>query len=277
MKQIGFIDYYLDEWHANNYPAWIKSFSDGAYEVAYAYGEIDSPIGGRTTEQWCADMGIERMQSMEEIIERSDCLILLSPDNPEMHWPLCQKPLRAGKRIYVDKTFAPTAQIARDLFGIAEESGTPMFSSSALRFSKELAALPQKEAVFALFAGPGKPENYLIHQIEPMVALLGTQAKRVMYMGTDVSASYTVEFSGGKLGIANLLVDGAFSTTVKYSDGTLAGFPDATETFDRQIRAILHFFETGEIPVEKAQTVAVAEVLEAAHKAEETPGVWAEI
>lgn len=277
MKKIGFIDYYLDEWHANNYPAWIKSFSDGAYEVAYAYGEIDSPIGGRTTEQWCADMGIERMQSMDEIIEKSDCLILLSPDNPEMHWPLCQKPLRAGKRIYVDKTFAPTAQIARDLFRIAEESGTPMFSSSALRFSKELAALPQKEAVFALFAGPGKPENYLIHQIEPMVALLGTQAKRVMYMGTDVSASYTVEFSGGKLGIANLLVDGAFSTTVKYSDGTLAGFPDATETFDRQIRAILHFFETGEIPVEKAQTVAVAGALEAAHKAEETPGVWVEI
>lgn len=24
MKKIGFIDYFLDEWHANNYPDWIR-------------------------------------------------------------------------------------------------------------------------------------------------------------------------------------------------------------------------------------------------------------
>ena len=24
MKTIGFVDYYISEWHANNYPAWIK-------------------------------------------------------------------------------------------------------------------------------------------------------------------------------------------------------------------------------------------------------------
>ena len=28
MKKIGFIDYYLDEWHANNYPQFIKD-ADG--------------------------------------------------------------------------------------------------------------------------------------------------------------------------------------------------------------------------------------------------------
>ena len=27
--KIGFIDYYLDEWHANKYPAWIKEASNG--------------------------------------------------------------------------------------------------------------------------------------------------------------------------------------------------------------------------------------------------------
>ena len=44
--KIGFVDYYLDEWHANNYPALIKEVSGGEMEVAYAYGHIDSPIGG---------------------------------------------------------------------------------------------------------------------------------------------------------------------------------------------------------------------------------------
>lgn len=277
MKKIGFIDYYLDEWHANNYPAWIEKASNGEYKVTYAYGEIASPLGGRTTEQWCADMGVEQCATIDELIEKSDCIILLSPDNPEMHWPLCQKPLRTGKRIYVDKTFAPSAEIARGLFAIAEESGTPMFSSSALRFSKELNALPKKDAQFILLSGPGKPENYLIHQIEPMVAVLKAKAKRVLYTGSDVSASYTVEFEGGKVGFAHLLVEGLFAATVRFADGEICAFPDATETFDNQIVSILHFFETGEVPVDKNETIIIAEILEAAHKAEETPGEWVNI
>ena len=69
--KIGFIDYYLDEWHANNYPAWIEKASNGEYTVAYAYGEIDSPLGGRTTEQWCKESGIN---------------VHLTIDNPQPDW-----------------------------------------------------------------------------------------------------------------------------------------------------------------------------------------------
>lgn len=277
MKKIGFIDYYLDEWHANNYPAWIKEASSGEYEVAYAYGEIDSPLGGRTTEQWCADMGIERVESIEELIEKSDCMILLSPDNPEMHWPLCQKPLRSGKRTYVDKTFAPTAQIARDLFALAEANDTPIFSSSALRFAKELRELPEKEVRFALLSGPGRPENYLIHQIEPMVQLIREKALRVQYNGIPGAACYTVEFANGKLGTAHLLESGAFQTTVKFADGEVVSIPDSTDTFSNLILAMIGFFETGAIPVDKAETITIAEILEAAHEAEKNPGAWVDI
>ena len=39
--KVGFIDYYLDEWHANNYPAWIKEASNGEMEVTLAYGLIE--------------------------------------------------------------------------------------------------------------------------------------------------------------------------------------------------------------------------------------------
>ncbi len=276
-KTIGFIDYYLDEWHANNYPAWIEAESNGEYKVAYAYGEIDSPLGGRTSEQWCKDMGVERVESIDELIEKSDFVIVLSPDNPEMHWPLCQKPLRSGKRTYVDKTFAPTAQIARDLFKLAQEHNTPMFSSSALRFAKELKELPEKEICFALLSGPGNPSNYLIHQIEPMVQLIGEKAKRVQYNGAKGAASYTVEFENGKLGTAHVLGAGAFQTTVKFTDGELAFIPESTETFNNLIRAMLHFFETGENPVNSEETITIAEVLEKAKIAEKNPGMWIDI
>ena len=28
MKKIGFIDYYISEWHANNYPKWIAAAAE---------------------------------------------------------------------------------------------------------------------------------------------------------------------------------------------------------------------------------------------------------
>ncbi len=49
--KLGFIDYYLDEWHANNYPKMIESASGGEMHVALAYGQIDSPIGGLTNSE----------------------------------------------------------------------------------------------------------------------------------------------------------------------------------------------------------------------------------
>ena len=119
MQTIGFIDYFLDEWHANNYPEWIKQASGGELQVAYAYGKIDSPRpGGLTTDDWCAKYGITRCATIEEVVEKSDCLLVLSPDNCEMHEELCQIPLRSGKRTYVDKTFAPDLTLTRAMLAV---------------------------------------------------------------------------------------------------------------------------------------------------------------
>ena len=127
---------------------------------------------------------------------------------------------------------------------------------------------------FVLLSGPGKPENYLIHQIEPMVALLRARPVRVLYAGVEGAASYTVEFADGKLGVANLLVEGPFQTTVKFADGAVVPIAESTETFDRLIAGMVRFFETGEVQVDARETVAIAAILEAAHKAEAVPGEW---
>ena len=49
-KKIGFVDLYLSEWHADNYPVWIKE-AGAEYEVAYAWAETDiSPVSGKSTD-----------------------------------------------------------------------------------------------------------------------------------------------------------------------------------------------------------------------------------
>ena len=60
MKKIGFVDYYISEWHANNYPGWIKNLDCG-YEVTHAWAELDvSPIDGRSTAEWCDKFCVEK-------------------------------------------------------------------------------------------------------------------------------------------------------------------------------------------------------------------------
>jgi hypothetical protein len=54
MQKIGFIDYYLDEWHANNYPRWIAEspVNTSGAALSFAWGERDSP-GGVSSAGWC--------------------------------------------------------------------------------------------------------------------------------------------------------------------------------------------------------------------------------
>ena len=47
-------------------------------------------------------------------------------------------PLKSGKCVYVDKTFAPDKATAERIFEKAKKYGSPIFSSSALRFATEL-------------------------------------------------------------------------------------------------------------------------------------------
>ncbi len=277
-KKIGFIDYYLDEWHALNYPQFIKDATDGEFEVAYAYAEMDKP-GGMTTDQWCEKYGVQRLDSIDEVVEKSDCIIVLSPDNPERHWDLCQKPLRSGKCVYVDKTFALEKSTAEALVKIAEESGTPFFSTSALRFADELKDIDREGICFINSRGPGNFDTYSIHQIEPIVVLMGSKAKRIMSVGNGKYESMVIEFEGNRSIVMSQYgwtnVD--FSMLVNYEDGRTVSVPAMSNTFPNFIKAMCDFFKTGDIKAAHDETVAIMGIIEAGNKALANPGVWIEI
>ena len=280
VKKIGFIDYYIDEWHANNYPAFIrKADPDGEFEVAYVYAEKDKE-GGMTTDQWCEKFGVQRCDTIEEIVEKSDCLIVMSPDNPERHWDLCQLPLRSKKPVYVDKTFALTKQIAKDLVALGEENETPFFSTSALRFADELQPLKKEGIMFINSRGPGNFDTYAIHQLEPMIILMGSNVKRVMSVGSGKYESMVLEFEGGRSAVMshygwNGGID--FEFTVSYEDGINVKVPSMSNSFPNFIPAMLDFFRTRKICAAHDETIAIMAVIEAGNRALKTPGVWVEV
>jgi predicted dehydrogenase len=278
MLKIGFIDYYLDEWHANNYPAMIQRLTPGRAEVTAAYGKIASPKSGVTSEDWCAKMGVCCCASAAELVDSCDCIVVLSPDNPEMHWELCQEALSSGKPVFVDKTFSPDVKTARDLFSLAEKHHTPMYSCSSLPFAGELAELPEGEIDFVDACGPGHDANYFVHQFEPVAALTGWKALRLLCLRTAGTCHFDIEFEGGKRASFSLLGDeGAYSLTVRYTDGRVRAIPEMTGFFDRFIVEMVGFFETGKTPVPADRTIHVMAMIEAGQKAMAAPGTWVEL
>lgn len=277
MKKIGFIDYYLDEFHANSYVDWIKVASNGELEVAYAWAKIDAPKG-MTTEQWCVQHKVQQVGTMEELTDISDIIIVLSPDNSEMHEELCQVPLRSGKRVYVDKTFAPDTATARRIFAIAEEHGTPCFSSSALRFADEYQDIDKSKIQNIASWGPGTYEIYSIHQIEPIVSLLGSDAKRVMYIGTKDWPVLVIEFSGNRRAImSHHGWSCPFSMVINFDDATSQCVQVQSDYYKMFIKEMVDFFLKGEVKVNHAETIAVIAIREAGMKAAQNTGTWVDV
>lgn len=272
MKKVGFIDYYLDEWHANNYPKMIKELSEGRYEAVYAYGMTDNP-NGITNEEWSEKHNIELCDTIEEVVEKSDVLIVLSPDNPEMHEELCSLPLASGKLCYVDKTFAPDRAAAERIFEHAKKHNTKCFSSSALRFASELKDV-NKGAIHRIYSeGPGTYDMYSIHQIEPIVCLMESRAEAVMFTGEKSHPSMIIKFKDGRyaqmyqtaLGFRIITADNEnMAEEIKIESNYFALF----------ISAMIEFFDTGKAPVTPEQTIDVIAIREAGLKAMEKPFEW---
>ncbi|MCR4621381.1 MAG: hypothetical protein K5663_04800 [Clostridiales bacterium] len=272
---IGFIDYYLDEWHANNYPRLISEATQGKMRVNLAYGHIDSPIGGRTTDKWCEDMGIRRAGSIDEVCEQSDCIIVLSPDNCEMHELLCQKPLRTGKRVYVDKTFAPDFTTAKRIFDIAEASGTPCYSTSALRYASEYQGISDVSALTSV--GPYRFETYAIHQLEPVMMLIGSKPEKVMYVPGKGAYSLSIAFEDGRTAQINGFDANAPFLMNLVSKGQNMLINVKSDFFGAFIRNLTRFFETGEGAVPHEETLRIMAVRGAGVEAIKRPCEWVRI
>ncbi len=277
MKKVGFIDYYLDEWHANNYPEMLEENSNGEYKACFAYAKIDSPKGGLTSKEWAEKYNIELLDTIEEVVQKSDVLIVLSPDNPEFHEEFTDLPLKSGKPVYVDKTFAPDKETAIRIFDKAKKYETPCFSSSALRFADEFSEIDTSKIYKIISEGPDYFEKYVIHQVEPIVLLMNTRAKRIMGLGDLLHPSLIIEFADGRLVQIRHGLETDFRFTVADEQNNEVHYTLSSPYFKNFVKAMIKFFDTGKAPVNPEETIDIVAICSAGKKALENPFVWIEI
>ena len=277
MKTIGFIDYYISEWHANNYPKWIAEATaalDEEFVVKYAWAEQDvSPLDGVTTAEWCEKMGVTMCKTIEEVCEAADYLLILAPSNPEKHLAYAEVALKYGKNTYIDKTFAPDYATAKKIFDIAAEYGTRFFSTSALRYATELDLFVAPKNLLTLGCGSNLDE-YIIHQIEMAVKLLKSTATdvRVDRQGENQFIS-SVSFANGAAATLTFAPVMPYAVCAEDAEGKAMHKAITSPYFKSLIADILRFYATGETSFDTAETLEVMRIREAIVRGKETPGV----
>ena len=278
MKTIGFIDYFLNEWHANEYPKMIRAYNEKNgtdYQVKYAWEET-SALGGMTTEEWCEKYGAQPCASIEEVCEKSDFVVVLAPSNPEKHLAYAKAVFACGKNPYIDKTFAPDYATAKEIFDLANEYGVQFFSSSALRYASELNAYMGTANTVFTTGGGSNFDEYIIHQIEMAVKCLGVGAEQVRYTKNADQEWVEVAYANGKVAKMMFAPCMPFAVTVADENGSNY-LPIESAFFDGLIADILHFFATGEKSFDGAQTLEVIKIREGAIQAKSKVGVWVKI
>ena len=271
MIKIGFVDYYIDEWHAQNACNRLPAISEElgiACEIVGAYAELDASPRGITTDEWCEKNGIGKFESVDALAEVCDAFMIFAPDNPETHLRLARAVLPYGKPTFIDKTFAASAAEAKEIIDIAKHCGTPMFSSSSLRFAKEVQAAKRQPQV-TVHGGYAVMKDYLVHTHEILVTVIGTGACGVQAEINGDEYIFDIMYPDGR-GAKMYMTPG-------YPPYIVNGVHIESDFFCHQLKAILLFFSGDAVPFDASETIEVARLIDASLAAIKSPGATVNI
>lgn len=265
-KRIGFVDLNLDNYHANVFLQALRG------PLASRGFTVTGATGAKVAESraWAEKNSIPFFEKDRDLNAVVDFFMILAPSNPEVHLGLCERILPFRKPTYVDKTFAPNHDVARKIFMLADQHGTPVQTSSALRYTnvrEEVGkAAPAQVEHMITWGGGGSFDEYAIHPIELLVSVMGHEAASLMRRGAPERAQLLVEFSGGRTGVVNIFpkTNTPFAASFTTSQATRHVEVEVGKIFINNQAAVLDFFEAGKPNVDRRESLTVMRLLDAA-------------
>ena len=273
-KRIGFVDYYLENFHDNVYLAAIRDeLRDRGFSVTGCHA-MQEPEG----RVWAEKNDVPYFADVNELDAAVDVYAVLAASNPETHLGLCQLILPFGKPTYVDKTFAPDLATASDIFALADRHHTPIQTTSALRYTNVQSYVNEvgrAEVLHMVVWGGGSSfGEYAIHPTELVVSCMGAQAESLMRRGTGDQSQLLVNFSNGRTAVMNVYTntDTPFAASVTTVKATKLIEVDTSRLFIDMAAAILDFFERGKPDIDREESLTIRRILDRAESAAATKG-----
>lgn len=208
-----------------------------------------------------------------ELISETDLVLVVDDTGGGAnHVPLARPFVGAGIPTFLDKPMAVDIAEAKGLFELAASTGTPVTSSSALRFARELDEnrtrideLGKLSSIVSV--GPGEWYYYGVHAVEQLFAAAGSGVEwvqRLTWPDRDVAVlSYA---NGGPTAVVETLRDAAYAFHITmygakgHHDLLVADF-DAFYT--GQVVAAAEMARTGTPPIQPDETIELLAVLRA--------------
>ncbi|REK18823.1 MAG: gfo/Idh/MocA family oxidoreductase [Planctomycetota bacterium] len=230
-----------------------------------------------------ADMGIEIVPSIEDLLTKVDVVLLESVDG-RPHLEQVIPVLRAGKPVFIDKPVAGSLADAVAIFDLAKQLNVPCFSSSSLRFSKGILGMRDNEKIGKVVGcdarGPCSLEPhhpdlfwYGIHGTEILFTIMGPGIEEVTRTQTEGTEFVVGRWNDGRIGTFRGLRAGAhgYGATV-YGEKAIAP-SGGYDGYQPLVVEIVKFFKTGKPPVSAEETLEIYAFMEAADESKRQGGV----
>jgi hypothetical protein len=265
--RIGFVDYNPDNFHANIFLKILREdLSDRGFTVSGCHALLESE-----GKEWASKNEVSYFESPEDLNDNADVFAVLAPSNPEVHLELCERVLKYGKTTYVDKTFAPSFEIAEQIFQLSDEHGTAIQTTSSLRYTEVQDWVSEnggREAVRHMIAwGPGRSfEEYAIHPVETVVSCMGAEALSLTRRNDGDFSQLIINFSDSRTAVVNVCTNTktAYAASVTTAEQTAYVAVDTSKLFVNMTAAMLDFFESGKPSIPRGESLMVRRILDAA-------------
>jgi hypothetical protein len=228
------------------------------------------------------EYGVEIVDSIEAMLEKVDVVFLESVDG-RPHLEQARPVFKARKPMFIDKPVAGSLADAIEIYDLAKQSGTPVFSSSALRFSPGIAAM--RAGKLGAVAGcdaysPCELEEHVpdffwygVHGVETLFTIMGTGCETVARTSTPGGDVAVGVWKGGRIGTFRGIREGAphdFGATVFGAKGI--GQSGGYVGYQPLVAEIVKFFKTGKAPVSAEETLEIFAFMEAADESKRQDG-----
>ncbi|PWT71646.1 MAG: oxidoreductase [Bacteroidetes bacterium] len=171
-----------------------------------------------TAQEIVSKYGIRRYTDANELIEASDAVDIIAPTT--FHFELCEKAIRKGKHVFVEKPLANTMHEAKELVKLVKESNIKLQVGHVERFNPAFLSL-NSTPLSPLFIevhrlaqfNPRGTEvsvilDLMIHDIDIILSIVKSEVKSISASGVAVMtetpdiANIRIEFDNGC--VANL-------------------------------------------------------------------------
>ncbi len=280
----------LDTSHAIAFTKIINQKDEGkeatGFRVTHAYPQGSRDIESSTKRipgyiEQMKKMGVQITGSIKELLDQVE-VVLLETNDGRLHLEQAMEVFEAEKPLFIDKPIAASLVDTISIFKSGEKYGVPVFSASSLRYSPTTQEVAKGKIGSILGADTYSPASlesthpdlfwYGIHGVESLYTVMGQGCQQVTRVFRDNMEMVTGEWEDGRIGTFRGL------RTAKTGYGGVAFGTDGIapigqyEGYEHLVWEILKFFQTGQVPIDPAETIELFAFMAAADESKKRGG-----